>query len=154
MLFTVSELNYIPLFSSEFQDIIDAIVVSESVSESTAWTNLVTRKADEIYSILVGKNGIGSDSEYDGISAGTVGDTRLRSDIKYAEMYLTAMELIRSKKNQSDDGYISESQMGVSLTKEQDNVLSSKYYKKAMNYIARHYKNGYRRDLVEDYEDY
>ncbi len=154
MLFTVSELNYIPLFSSEFQDIIDAIVIAEKVTESTAWTNLVTRKADEIYSILIGKNGVGSDSEYNGIADGTVGDARLRADIKYAEMYLTAMELVRSKKNQNDDGYISESQMGVSLSKEPDNVLSSKYYKKAMNYIARHYKNGYRRDLVEDYDDY
>lgn len=154
MLFQAKSLAYIPILSADYADILTEIKATDAAitTDSAAWTAFVTNKADGIKWIMIGKNGVGSEDEYDRLAAGTETDTQLVADITSAEMYFTASEIVKSKKRLNDDGFSSQSQMGVSLTKENGNLSSSALYQTAKRLIEKHYINGERKET--DYESY
>jgi len=136
MLFDIAKLSLYGILKSDFLTIIEEMVTDE-ITEDEVWELLVTEHNDRAIRTI---KRLITEEEYDEIAEEEYDeDPDKKADVTLAELYLTGSYMKSAKYDQIEDGYSSEQNEGVVLTKQNNNKSSTRFYNKAMGLLRLHY---------------
>jgi len=139
MLFTKQELILNGVVEADYKELVNEVTKGiDPIGDTEPFFDvLVTyyaeRSAREIRRLI-------TTIVYQQIVDKTTGNADLEEDIKTAEIKMTQGYLIEARKRLLDDGFVSNSQQGVTVTKD-INLSSQRLHREALVLIRRHYAN-------------